>query len=74
MKPSVENVCDKCGSTLTKRDDDNEETYKTRYNTYLEKTKPLIDYYRNSGVLYVVDANGTPEETFKNIEDIVRGD
>ena len=74
MKPSAENVCDKCGSTLTKRDDDNEETYKTRYNTYLEKTKPLIDYYRNSGVLYVVDANGTPEETFKNIEDIVRGD
>lgn len=74
MKPSVENVCDKCGSSLTKRDDDNEETYKTRYNTYLEKTKPLIDYYKKSGVLYVVDANGTPEETFKNIEDIVRGD
>ncbi len=74
MKPTNENICDKCGSSLTKRDDDNEETYKTRYNTYLEKTKPLIDYYRDLGVLYVVDANGTPEETFKNIEDIVRGD
>ena len=74
MKPSNEDACDKCGSTLTKRDDDNEETYKTRYNTYLEKTKPLIDYYKEKGVLYVVDANGTPEQTFKNIEDIVRGD
>ncbi len=74
MKPINENICNKCGSSLTKRDDDNEETYKTRYNTYLEKTKPLIDYYRDLGVLYVVDANGTPEETFKNIEDIVRGD
>nr|MBP3258434.1 adenylate kinase [Bacilli bacterium] len=74
MKPTNENICNKCGSSLTKRDDDNEETYKTRYNTYLEKTKPLIDYYKKSGVLYVVDANGTPEETFKNIEDIVRGD
>lgn len=74
MKPTNENICDKCGSSLTKRDDDNEETYKTRYNTYLEKTKPLIDYYKEKGVLYVVDANGTPEETFKNIEDIVRGD
>ena len=74
MKPTNENICDKCGSSLTKRDDDNEETYKTRYNTYLEKTKPLIDYYKDKGVLYVVDANGTPEETFKNIEDIVRGD
>lgn len=74
MKPTNENICDKCGASLTKRDDDNEDTYKTRYNTYLEKTKPLIDYYKKSGVLYVVDANGTPEETFKNIEDIVRGD
>ena len=74
MKPINENICNKCNSPLTKRDDDNEETYKTRYNTYLEKTKPLIDYYKELGVLYVVDANGTPEETFKNIEDIVRGD
>lgn len=74
MKPINEDICNKCGSSLTKRDDDNEDTYKTRYNTYLEKTKPLIDYYKEKGVLYVVDANGTPEETFKNIEDIVRGD
>ena len=74
MKPTTENVCNSCGSTLIKRDDDNEETYKTRYNTYLEKTKPLIDFYKDMKVLYTVDANGTPEETFKNIEDIVRGD
>lgn len=74
MKPINEDICNKCGSSLTKRDDDNEDTYKTRYNTYLEKTKPLINYYKEKGVLYVVDANGTPEETFKNIEDIVRGD
>lgn len=74
MKPINEGICNKCNSPLTKRDDDNEDTYKTRYNTYLEKTKPLIDYYKELGVLYVVDANGTPEETFKNIEDIVRGD
>ncbi len=74
MKPNKEGICNNCGESLTQRDDDNEQTYITRYNTYLEKTKPLIDYYKKSGVLYVVDANGTPEETFKNIEDIVRGD
>ena len=73
MKPKNEGICDNCGESLTQRDDDNEETYITRYNTYLEKTSPLIDYYKNKGVLYTVDANGTVEETFKNIEDILKG-
>ena len=74
MRPLEENVCNNCKSALVKRDDDNEETYKTRYNTYLEKTMPLIDYYKNKGVLYTVDAIRTPEEVFSSIEDIVRGD
>jgi adenylate kinase len=73
MKPKTEGICDNCGESLTQRDDDNEATYITRYNTYLEKTSPLIDYYKNKGVLYTVDANGTVEETFMNIEDILKG-
>ena len=72
MKPNKEGICNNCNETLTQRDDDNEETYITRYNTYLEKTSPLIDYYKNKGVLYTVDANGTVEETFENIEDILK--
>ena len=72
MKPNKEGICNNCGESLTQRDDDNEETYITRYNTYLEKTSPLIDYYKNKGVLYTVDANGTVEKTFENIEDILK--
>ncbi len=72
MKPNKEGICNNCNEPLTSRDDDNEETYITRYNTYLEKTSPLIDYYKNKGVLYTVDANGTVEETFENIEDILK--
>ena len=72
MKPNKEGICNNCGESLTQRDDDNEETYITRYNTYLEKTSPLIDYYKNKGVLYTVDANGTVEETFENIEEILK--
>lgn len=72
MKPNKEGICNNCNETLTQRDDDNEETYITRYNTYLEKTSPLIDYYKNKGVLYTVDANGTVDETFENIEDILK--
>ena len=72
MKPNKEGICNNCGESLTQRDDDNEETYITRYNTYLEKTSPLIDYYKNKGVLYTVDANGTVEKTFENIEEILK--
>ncbi len=72
MKPNKEGICNNCGESLTQRDDDNEQTYITRYNTYLEKTSPLIDYYKNKGVLYTVDANGTVEETFENIEKILK--
>ena len=74
MKPKNENICDNCNNTLIKRDDDNEETYMARYNTYLEKTQPLIDYYKNKGVLYTVYTDGTAEDTFERINNIVRGD
>lgn len=74
LKPKNDNVCDHCNTALVKRDDDNEETYMTRYNTYLEKTQPLIDYYKAKKVLYVVDASGSAAETFAKIDQIVRGE
>lgn len=49
--PKVENICDKCGSNLVKRDDDTVETVKSRLNTYFEKTSVLIDYYEQKGLL-----------------------
>lgn len=65
--PKVENTCDKCGSSLYKRSDDNEESFKTRYETYLEKTKPLIEFYREKGNLYFINSD-TKEGMLKEIE------
>ena len=65
--PKVENICDKCGRSLYKRSDDNEESFKTRYETYLEKTKPLIDYYQEKGNLYFVNSD-SKETMLKEIE------
>lgn len=59
--PKVDNICDKCGGCLIKRSDDNEESFKTRYETYLEKTKPLIDYYKNIGYLHFVNSTDKNE-------------
>ena len=67
MKPRAEGICDKCGSKLVKRADDNEETYMDRYNTYMEKTSPLISFYEKQGVVYHVNSNNGREETHAQV-------
>lgn len=69
--PKVENTCDGCNIPLTRREDDNEETFETRYKTYVEKTAPLIDYYESKGVLYRVESSKGKEATFNNIKKIL---
>lgn len=54
-KTRVDGICDQCGGTLVKRNDDNEETFKTRYETYVQNTEPLIEYYQNLGLLVRLD-------------------
>lgn len=71
--PKVKGVCDTCGNILIKREDDNETTFKSRYETYLKETFPLVDYYKNKNVLYTVDSTIGEENTFKEIENIIRG-
>lgn len=53
LHPSkVEGICDKCGSELKQRKDDNEETIKKRLETYYKQSAPIVDYYKNKGKLY----------------------
>jgi len=49
--PKKDGVCDICGSPLITRKDDNEEVMKNRLDTYFKQTKPIIDFYRERGVL-----------------------
>ena len=60
-------VCDKCGGQLYQRKDDNEETVGNRLKVYSEQTAPLIDYYKNKGVLIDIDGVGTIDEVFARI-------
>lgn len=53
-EPKVDGICDKCGNSLYQRDDDNEESFKVRYETFLEKTYPLLDFYEQKGILYKI--------------------
>jgi adenylate kinase len=71
-KPSkVEGVCDVCGEPLYQRADDNEETVQTRLNAYNESTAKLIDYYKNKGVLRMVDGNKAINEVSKDMADVI---
>ena len=65
--PKNEGICDKCGSELKHRSDDTEETFKVRFSTYVEKTSPVLDYYKDLNKLQVIDANVESDEVFKII-------
>lgn len=64
--------CDACGTELIQRADDNEETAKSRFNTYFEQTAPLIDLYEKRNVLVKIDATGTINEVFENLKKAVK--
>lgn len=70
--PKVESICDNCGGKLYQRSDDNLEAFQTRYNTYVEKTEPIIDHYRKKNVLIEIDGNDTVENIFDKIDEIIK--
>jgi len=70
--PKQESICDDCGGKLYQRSDDNLEAFETRYETYLDKTEPIIKHYKDMGVLKEVDGNDTVENIFQSIDKIIR--
>lgn len=59
--PQVPGRCDFDGSELYQRDDDKAETVTRRIRVYLEQTQPLIDYYRQKGILLEIDGTQSIE-------------
>ena len=68
----VEGVCDKCGSPTIQRDDETEEAIKYRLETYAEKTQPLIDYYKDSGIYISADSTNS-RDVFETIVKKING-
>jgi len=59
--PTQEGICDVCGGQLYQREDDKPETVRARLDVYHERTAPLIEYYRDQGLLLEVDGSGDIE-------------
>ena len=71
IPPKVEGICDRCGSEIVLREDDKPETVQKRLKVYHEQTQPLIDYYKNQGILKSVDGTQPMDEVFKAIVTIL---
>lgn len=54
-KPKVDGICDICGSPLTKRADDNEETIKNRLNVYHSRAEEILKFFEEENLLYTVN-------------------
>lgn len=70
--PKKAGVCDKCGAALIQRDDDKEETIRTRLENYRKSTAPLIAYYGKSGKLKPVLASGQIDAIYANIARVLQ--
>jgi adenylate kinase len=58
--PKSEGVCDACGGAVVQREDDRPESVRVRMEAYESLTRPLTDYYRQSGKLLTIPADGDP--------------
>ena len=72
--PVKEGICDKCGSPLKQRTDDSDpEAIKRRLEIYEEKTSPLVEYYKNKGVLRTETVSISINHMGKDVaEEVVR--
>jgi adenylate kinase len=72
-RPRRDGVCDVCGSReFVRRPDDRPEAVKARLEVYDRQTAPILPYYRNLGILRVVDGMGRIEEVERQIEQLLR--
>lgn len=62
--PQNEGVCDVCGGTLEQRNDDKVEVIIERLNVYRKHTEPVVDYYKKSHHLHILDGEAKADEVF----------
>lgn len=72
--PQKPGFCDRCPDVeLQQRADDNEATVRNRLQVYQEQTQPLINYYRDQGLLHTLSGDINITDVFKHIQQIIEG-
>lgn len=65
--PKTPGKCDVCGKPLYQRDDDKAETVERRIRVYMDQTAPLIEYYRERGLLIEIDGTQAIDQVTKEL-------
>ncbi|MBF0707209.1 MULTISPECIES: adenylate kinase [Bacillaceae] len=71
--PKEDGVCDKCGGELYQRDDDKEETVRTRLEVNKQQQQPLLTFYEGKGYLKTIDGNRDINEVFEDVDQLLKG-
>ncbi len=71
-RPRIVGICDKCGSTLSRREDDKEDIFDNRFDTYLKDTKPVLEHYEKKGILYKIDSSQELSKVIEQVERIIK--
>jgi adenylate kinase len=69
--PKAPGVCDKCGSELIQRDDDREDTVRSRLRIYMEQTAPLVVYFKKKGNLVDIDGSKGIDGVFDQLVEAI---
>ena len=72
LPPKQEGICDECGSELTQRKDDNEESLKTRLSEYSANTEPVIEYFEQKGIVSHIDAAQPMDDIWASIKETLK--
>ncbi len=71
--PKTASVCDVCSADLYQREDDREETMRSRLDAYAAQTAPLIEYYAAKGLLRPIHGVGSIQEIQSAISSVLAG-
>jgi adenylate kinase len=66
--PASAGICDKCGSALVQRPDDQEDVVKHRLEVYRNQTLPVIRAYSDRSLHVEVDGTGDPDAVYQRID------
>ncbi len=69
--PKKDNICDICGGEVFQRADDKAEAVQNRLDVYKKQTQPLINYYKEKGILVTLDGTKDIDEVFEDIKAIL---
>ncbi len=71
--PQKPGICDSCQGELYRRKDDEPEVVKERLKVYRKETQPMVDYYRETGSLEVINGDQAPDVVFSALKEALVG-